>query len=104
MNKKMRVLGIALILLCVAVTAVFAADDVVIETQPRSVTVRSKTKKTNISRVELCVIYIDQAGQRRETSLVFENVTFTGKTKPFNLGTVLGAYSTFCAVPAPAAN
>jgi cytochrome c biogenesis protein CcdA len=97
MNKKIFVVGVAIIMFCLAVTVVFAAEAGVSYTSD-SVTVWN-TGKGTIPTVELCVIYKDAAKQQRETSMSFSNVSSTRQKKPFNLGTVIGAYSTYCAVP-----
>jgi len=98
MNKKFFVAGIALIMLCLVVTVAFAAADAKVEYDNYSVTVWNRGNGT-IPKVELCIIYMDDAGKRQETSATFYNVTRTKQRKPFNLGRVIGAYSTYCAVP-----
>jgi hypothetical protein len=95
MNKKTLI--IALIVLFVTATVAFASSAGVSYTD-NSVTVWN-TGTGKLSTVELCVIYIDAAGIRRETSMSFSNVRAQKQTKSFNLGKVIGAYSTFCAVP-----
>ncbi|MDR1253140.1 MAG: hypothetical protein LBK62_13420 [Treponema sp.] len=96
MNKKIWVIGIALIMLCTAVAVVFA--DAGVSYTDHSVTVWN-TGRGRLSKVELCVIYMDAANVRRETSMDFSNVTSTRQTKSFNLGKVIGAYSTYCPAP-----
>ncbi|MCL2237548.1 MAG: hypothetical protein FWC05_04730 [Treponema sp.] len=96
MNKKFLIIGIALIMLLVATTLVFASASVTYT--PNSIRVINTTTGT-IPRVDVCVMYTDAAGVRRETSISFFNVTPRGETRRFDLGTVIGAYSTFCAVP-----
>jgi type 1 fimbria pilin len=101
-NKKILSLGIALIMLCLAATVAFAAEPEV-TCSTNSITVKSDGAA--IKEVELCVIYLDAAGVRRETSLKVTNIPAKpsrganiGKTVPFNLGKVQGAYSTYCVV------
>ncbi|MDR0645089.1 MAG: hypothetical protein LBG05_09360 [Treponema sp.] len=96
MNKKILVIGIALIMLCMVVAVVFA--DAGVSYTDHSVTVWN-TVKGKLSKVELCVIYMDAANVRRETSMDFFNVTSKRQTIAFNLGKVIGAYSTYCPAP-----
>ena len=95
MNKK--ILSMALIMLCLTAVFAFAASAIVTYSD-HSITVKSDGAA--IKEVELCVIYLDAAGNRQETSLRVSNIPRgnTGKTIPFNIGKVIGAYSTYCIV------
>jgi hypothetical protein len=96
MNKRIVTIGIVLILILTTVAIAFA--DAGVEYKDHSITVWN-TGRGKLTTVELCVIYMDAANVRRETSMSFSNVTSTRQTKPFNLGKVIGAYSTFCPAP-----
>jgi hypothetical protein len=96
MNKKFVTIGIVLILLLATVSIAFA--DAGVSYTNNSVTVWN-SGRGRLTTVELCVIYMDAANVRRETSMSFSNVTSKKQTKSFNLGKVIGAYSTFCPVP-----
>jgi hypothetical protein len=95
MNKK--TLSIALIMLCLTTVFAFAASAIVTFSE-HSITVKSDGAA--IKEVELCIIYLDATDIRRETSLTVSNIPrgTSGKTVPFNIGKVIGAYSTYCIV------
>jgi hypothetical protein len=95
-KKKYFAIGIALIMLFTTVSIAFA--DVGVSYTDNSVAVWN-TGKGKLSKVELCVIYMDAANVRRETSMDFFNVTSIKQKKSFNLGKVMGAYSTYCPAP-----
>jgi hypothetical protein len=97
MNKKILVIGAAVIMLCLVAAVVFA-DGAGVSYTSKSVKVWN-TGKGIIDRVDVCIRYTDAAGTPRETSDSFYKVTKTGETRPFTMGTVIGAYSTFCTVP-----
>jgi len=97
MNK--RILAIALIVLFVVAAVAFAADAEIRYTST-TVYVKYTGAGKKIPRVEVCVMYIDDAGKTQSTSTTFYNVGSIEQSKSFsNVGKVIGAYSTYCAVP-----
>ena len=101
MKKNFLVMGINLIMICATAAVVFAAD-VNVSFNSNSVTVKSMVQNTKVPKVEVCVTLVDERGQQSQTTWTFYDVPFGGKTQNAPTGTkVLGAYSTYCAVPAP---
>jgi ribosomal protein L14 len=99
MNKKIRVLGIALIMLCVAAVVVFAAGDRV-SFSSSDVTVSNTNRKGKIT-VEVCVTLKDSRGRTSDTTWTFEDIP-AGKSQTQKAPggtTVTGASSTYCSIP-----
>ncbi|MDR1219809.1 MAG: hypothetical protein LBK73_09405 [Treponema sp.] len=99
MNKKMWVMGIALILLCVAAAVVFA-DGESVSFNSSSVTVRNTNRRGKIT-VEVCVTLEDSRGRQSDTTWTFDDVRAGHpKTQEAPGGTsVVGASSTYCSIP-----
>jgi len=97
MNKKILVMGIALIMLCTAAVVVFA--DASVSFTSNSVTVRN-TEKGRIPKVEVCVTIEENSGRKVDVTWTFNNVGSSSQTRRADSGQkILGAYSTYCAVP-----
>ena len=88
-------------MLCLTAVFVFAASAIVTYSDNN---IRVKSDGAAIKEVALCVIYLDAAGRRQETSLKVYNVPSSTakpinyKDTPFTIGKVIGAYSTYCVV------
>jgi type 1 fimbria pilin len=100
MNKKILVMGIALIMLCAAAVVVFADGERVSFTSG-SVTVSNTNRRGKIT-VEVCVTLRDSRGRESDTTWTFSDIS-AGRSKTQNAPggtTVVGASSTYCSVPA----
>ncbi|MDR1421064.1 MAG: hypothetical protein LBI86_11880 [Treponema sp.] len=99
MNKKILVIGIALIMLCTAVAVVFA-DGERVSFSSSSVTVSNTNRKGKIT-VEVCVTLKDSRGRTSDTTWTFSDIS-AGRSKTQNAPggtTVTGASSTYCSIP-----
>jgi hypothetical protein len=98
MNKKFRIIVMALIMLCIA-AVLFAAGES-ISFNSGSVTVKNTNSRGKIT-VEVCVTLKDSRGRTSDTTWTFYDIS-PGKSKKQDAPdgtTVVGASSTYCSVP-----
>jgi len=101
MKRKILIMCIALVMLCAVAVIIFAEAGVSFTSS--SVTVNNTVRGT-LPKVEVCVTFQDSRGVKSEQTWTFTSVRF-GSPQTRNLNDsglkIIGAFSTYCAVPIP---